>query len=409
MVDVLFYMLAKTLSLYKNAYTGLTPSSWWLSGVMLINRSGTMVLPFMTLYMLQQGFSIGQAGIVMGMFGLGAVAGAWLGGKLTDRIGFYRVQIVTLIGGGFFFIVLGQMNTFPLICIFSFVLSMVNEAFRPANSTAIVAYSKPENRTRSYALNRLAVNLGWAVGNALGGILATFNYKLLFWVDGITNIVAALLLWYFLRPSQQYTTTKKKTEPVDPNHSPYRDKVFLWFAFLTMLFACAFFQFLGNTNAYYKVELHFSEAFIGFLGALNGIIIAVVEMVLVYKLEGKRNNTYYIIRGVCLVGLAYFLFNLLDMNHAFAIFVVTVLTVGEIFALPFMNTFWIGRSAEHNRGQYAGLYTIAWSIAQTAGPLAGSQIAERAGFATLWWVMGSICFLIAIGFALMHRMLKIVT
>jgi predicted MFS family arabinose efflux permease len=400
-------MLAKTLSLYKNAYTGLTPASWWLSAVMLINRSGTMVLPFMTLYMLKLGYTIGQAGIVMGLFGLGAVVGAYLGGKLTDRIGFYRVQLITLLGGGVFFMVLGQMNSYPLICIFSFVLSLVNEAFRPANSTAIVAYSKPENRTRSYALNRLAVNLGWAVGNALGGILASIDYELLFWVDGITNIVAALLLWYFLRPSQQVTSTEKKKEPADPSHSPYRDKVFLWFALLTMLFACSFFQFLGNTNAYYKLELHFSEAYIGFLGALNGILIAVVEMVLVYKLEGKRNNVYYIIRGVALVGLAYFLFNLLDMNHALAIVVVTVLTIGEIFALPFMNTFWITRSADHNRGQYAGLYTIAWSIAQTAGPLAGSQIAERAGFETLWWVTGSICFLIAIAFGIMQRKMKL--
>lgn len=399
-------MLGRTISLYKNAYTGLTPSMWWLSVVMLINRSGTMVLPFMTLYLLKRGYTIGQAGIVMGLFGLGAVLGAWLGGKLTDRIGFHRVQMATLIGGGVFFMVLGQMHSYPLICVFSFVLSMVNEAFRPANSTAIVAYSKPENRTRSYALNRLAVNLGWAVGNALGGLLASIDYELLFWVDGCTNIFAAFLLWRFLKPSEKVAASGEKKEPADPSHSPYRDKVYLWFTFLTMLFACSFFQFLGNTNAYYKIELHFSEAFIGFLGALNGVIIAIVEMVLVYKLEGRRRNTYYIIRGVALVGLAYFLFNLLDMNHAFAIMVIAVLTFGEILALPFMNTFWITRSRDHNRGQYAGLYTIAWSIAQTTGPLVGAQIADRAGFETLWWIAGSLCFVVAIAFGIMQRIMK---
>lgn len=400
-------MLARTASLYKNAYTGLTPSSWWLSGVMLINRSGTMVLPFMTIYLIvDKGYSVGKAGIVMGLFGLGAVVGAWIGGKLTDSIGFYKVQLVTLLGGGILFMVLGQLQTFPLICIFSFVLSMVNEAFRPANSTAIVAYSKPDNRTRSYALNRLAVNLGWSVGNALGGFLSSIDYELLFWVDGITNIVAAVLLWLLLRPSQQpKAATEDKKEPVDPRHSPYRDKVFLWFAFLTMVFACAFFQFLGNTNAYYAVDLHFSNMFIGLLGALNGILIAIIEMVLVYKLEGRRSNTFYIIRGVCLVGLAYFLFNLLDMNHFFAIIVITILTVGEMLALPFMNTFWITRSADHNRGQYAGLYTIAWSVAQTMGPFVGAQIAQQSGFETLWWTVGSICFVIAVGFSFLQRRL----
>src|SRR6185312_16333118 len=99
---------------------------------------------------------------------------------------------------------------YPLICGCAFLLSMVNEAFRPANSTAIATYSKEENRTRSYSLNRLAINLGWAVGNAIGGLLASINYHLLFWVDGGTNIIGALLLWYFLRPSKNYQARQQK-------------------------------------------------------------------------------------------------------------------------------------------------------------------------------------------------------
>ena len=127
--------------------------------------------------------------------------GAWLGGWLTDRLGFYPVQLATLLGGGILFIVLGQAKTFPLICTVTFLVSFVNEAFRPANSTAIAFYSKTENRTRSYSLNRLAINLGWALGSGLGGFLAHINYELLFWVDGITNIAAAIVMWLFLKTS----------------------------------------------------------------------------------------------------------------------------------------------------------------------------------------------------------------
>ncbi|HEY8896342.1 MAG TPA: MFS transporter, partial [Niastella sp.] len=163
-------MISRTLSLYRNAYSGLSPSIWWLSFIMLVNRSGTMVLPFMTIYLTTaKGYSIGKAGFVMALFGLGAVTGAFLGGKLTDRIGYHKVQLITLLGGGVLFMLLGQMQTYPLICLFTFLLSMVNDAFRPANSTAIVAYSKENTRTRSYALHRLAINLGWAVGSAIGG------------------------------------------------------------------------------------------------------------------------------------------------------------------------------------------------------------------------------------------------
>src|SRR5580692_8626673 len=103
-------MVTKTFALYKQAYSGLSRSTWLLSFVMLINRSGTMVIPFMTIYLTQpsMGYSIAQAGLVMGIFGLGAVCGGFLGGRLTDRIGFHQVQLVTLTGGGFLFMVLGQ-------------------------------------------------------------------------------------------------------------------------------------------------------------------------------------------------------------------------------------------------------------------------------------------------------------
>lgn len=160
-----------------------------------------MVLPFMTIYLTNLGFSIFQAGVVVGMFGAGAICGGYIGGKLTDKIGFYRIQLFTLTGGGCLFIVLGFMKSYPLICSFTFILSLVNEAFRPANNSAIVTYSRTENRTRSFSLNRLAINLGWALGGTLGGLIASFNYHLLFWIDGFTNIIAAVMLYYLLKPA----------------------------------------------------------------------------------------------------------------------------------------------------------------------------------------------------------------
>src|SRR6476646_5937731 len=130
-------MLARTARTYKNAYSGLSRSTWLLSLVMLVNRSGTMVLPFMTIYLTGIGFTLFQAGMVVGMFGVGSICGGYLGGKFTDRIGYYRIQLITLLGGGCLFIILGLMKNYALICIFTFILSMVNEAFRPANNTAI--------------------------------------------------------------------------------------------------------------------------------------------------------------------------------------------------------------------------------------------------------------------------------
>jgi predicted MFS family arabinose efflux permease len=370
---------------------------------MLINRSGTMVIPFMTLYLTspKMGYSVGAAGIVFGLFGVGAFTGAFFGGKLTDRVGFYPVQLITLFGGGILFMVLGQMKTYPQICIFTFLLSFVNEAFRPANSTAIAFYSKEENRTRSYALNRLAINIGWAVGSGIGGLLAKRSYELLFWVDGFTNISAAVIMWLFLKPVDYRPSPKKRGDPIV--HSAYKDRTYIVFIIITVLFASCFFQIFTNLPVFFKKELHFSEPYIGLLMASNGVIIALVEMVLIYKLEGKRASTIYIILGVALVGLSFLFLNFPGMSARLAVIMILLVTFGEIFAMPFMNTFWIARTQLTNRGQYAALYTMAWSAAQCLGPMIGAQVAEHYSFTALWWGVGTLALFASLSFWQLHR------
>ena len=354
-----------------------------------------MVVPFLTLYLISMGYSVSKAGFVFAFFGLGAFSGAFIGGKLTDKIGFYPVQIMTLLGGGIMFFVLSEMKTYWLICLFTYLLAFINEAFRPANSTAIAFYSQADNRTRSYALNRLAINLGWAIGSGVGGILANINFSLLFYVDGITNIVAAILIWIFLKPVTFKSGSEKHFEAAR-SLSPYRDKVYLLFILLTVFFASCFFQLFTNLSPFFFSELHFSKPLIGFLLAINGIIIAIVEMVLIYKLEGRRKNLDYIFIGILMVGIAFLMLNIPGMGPLLALCMITMVTFGEIFSMPFMNSFWISRTQPANRGEYAALYTMAWSAAQTLGPLGGSQLAGHLGFKWLWFSSGALCITVSL-------------
>lgn len=393
---------------YKKAYSGLPREVWLISLIMLVNRSGTMVVPFMTIYLTspEMGFSIGKAGIVLGVFGLGSILGGYLGGRLTDKVGHHKVQYFTLLGGGLLFILLGQVQHFTWICVVTFLLSLVNEAFRPANAASIALYSNAENRTRSFSLNRLAVNLGWAVGGALGGLLASIDFTVLFWVDGITNILAALLLRRLL--SSTNATRIKSQQQAGKLHvqSAYRDRVYLLFIFLTVLFSICFFQMFSTLSAYFKNERGFSSLYIGMLMAVNGLVITFIEMLLVYKLEGKRSPTFYITWGVFFVAFAYILLNLVEVTHIIALIMILMITIGEIFSMPFMNSFWTSRSNDHNRGQYAGLYTIAWSIAHTTGPMVGAQLAQAAGFRVLWWSIGALGGLTTIGFVGLHLLIR---
>ena len=394
-------MLSATVNLYRNAYTGLTRRVWLLAIVMLINRSGTMVLAFMTLYINHIGYSTELAGLVVGVYGIGSLVGAFIGGKISDRFGFYYTQFFSLFCGGLLFITLGQMKTYLSICVCTFFLAMVNESFRPANATAIAHYSTPQNRTQSFSIIRLAINLGWGVGGALGGFLASFNYHLLFWVDGLTNISAALLLLWLLPKvslAQQRNVTKDTVEKQKAKPA-YTDKGFLYFIGLQVLFATCFFQLFTTIPLFFKEGLHINEFWIGILLAMNGIIIALVEMVLVFKLEGRRPYLRLMSYGTIIMAISFFVLNIQFM-HSFSIAVLSMLlmTVAEMVSMPFMNSYYISRSSEGNRGQYAAYYTMAWSAAQVIGSTSGTQIAHAIGFNNLWWIVGGICLLTATGY-----------
>ena len=393
-------MITRTVTLYKTSFTGLSKEAWLLSVIMLVNRSGTMVLPFMTLYLTGKDMnrSLSDAGIVMGLFGLGSIIGAYFGGKFSDKIGFYKVQLFTLIFGGVMFIILGQVKTFPLICVFAFLLSLINEAFRPANSSAIAFYSTTENRTRSYSLNRLAINLGWAVGASIGGLIAGYNYELLFWVDGITNIFAAILLLNFLKPVIKLKKEIHKHIDVPIKMSAYKDKTYLWFLVLITLFACCFVQLFTTIPKYFRDDLFLNERYIGLIMAINGIIIVAIEMVLVYTLEKKNKNTQYIIIGLILCACSFLSLLIPGNAKLISLTMILFITIGEIMSMPFMNTFWIQRTNDTNRGQYAALFTIAWGTANTLGPYLCSALVDATSFKVLFVALGVVLLLTGFGF-----------
>ncbi|WP_262506534.1 MFS transporter [Sphingobacterium sp. T2] len=195
---------------YINSYKGLSQAAWLLALVILINRTGSMVIPFLGMYMSSElGFSKTQIGLVLGCFGLGAVCGSWLGGWLTDRFGNFKVQAISLMAVIPLFLVLPAFTTFEGLAPMIFLLSVVADTFRPANSVSVARYAKPENITRAYSLNRMAVNLGFSIGPALGGFLATISYHWIFYGNAIAAGLACIVFIYFFKNRKPNVTTKE--------------------------------------------------------------------------------------------------------------------------------------------------------------------------------------------------------
>lgn len=395
-------MFQRVFQAYKTSFSGLSRETWLLSLVMLVNRAGTMAVPFMSLYVtLKLGRSLAEAGLIITLFGVGSVLGALTGGFLTDRIGFRWVQIVSAVLSGLLFIGYGYITDFTTLCVLTVLLSMVADALRPANHAAIAAYSSRENLTRSYSLNRLAINLGWSVGGTVGGLLAAIDYQFLFYVEGGTNIMAGLMIWMLL-PSNLTSVRKfsKKTEQANSKSHPWMNPVFLQFMLFATLFTTAFFLVFRLVPVFWKAEWAISERGIGLLLGLNGIVIAFAEMVLVRKLEKFGNTLRFIVWGTVFCGLGYALLLLpWGSGLMIAAFFILAITIGEMLAFPFITSYIMSQANPDNRGAYATAITLSWSFAQIIGPSGGGWIAEHLGFTWLWVALIALCIITGLGFS----------
>lgn len=390
-------MILKIAHTYRSSFTGLSRETWLLSSIILINRAGTMVVPFMSMYITQNMHrSVADAGIVITLFGVGSVLGSATGGHLIDKVGFRPVQIVASIAGGILFILFGMVESFPALCGLTVGMSFVAESFRPANVAAIAAYSTPENLTRSYSLNRLSMNIGWAVGSSMAGILAAINYHLLFWVEGIAYIIVGLLVIVLLPGARQIPGKKVIPTASLKAMSPWRDGFLLRFLVLATIYTTCFILMFRLVPVYWKEQLHIDESMIGLLLGLNGIIIALFEMVLVRHWERKQRHVYYIVAGVIATAIGYCCLTLQGMPALLiATGSVLFLTFGEMMAMPFINTVIMQRANEYNRGKYAAAFALSWSVANIIGPVGGALVVVQGGYVVLWGVLAGLCVVCA--------------
>ena len=308
-----------------------------------------------------------------------------LGGKLTDRIGYYKVMKTSLFLTGLLFLALQFVTTFYGFCIGIFLVMLVADTFRPAMFVALSAYSKPENKTRSVTLIRLAINLGFSAGPAVGGIIITsLSYSGLFWVDGITCVLATFLLIKVLNPKKARVLDEVKvTNPV----SVFTDKAF-WVFFVAMfIFGFVFLQYFSTIPLYYKDTHYLSELEIGLLMGMNGFLIFLLEMPLIKWLEeSKYSKERLMFIGLFLTGIS---FLLLNVTGWVGILIVGMLfmTIGEMIAFPFSNAFVMERAKKGNQGEYMAYYSIAFSLAHIFGHNSGMQMVAAFGFDKTWWVI----------------------
>jgi predicted MFS family arabinose efflux permease len=364
---------------------GLPREVWLICVTTLVNRLGTMALPFLVLYLTEgRHWAAEEAGSAMLVYGAGALLTGPFSGRLADRLGHLQVLEGSLWTSGALLMLLpfasGRWLLYPLI----FLWAALTQAFWPSAMALLASVSDPASRKAVYSLHRLAVNLGMSVGPALGGFIAHKSYTWVFWVDGLTTLASALLLNLFL-------TRREATEPPEaaPTLRAWKDRrlTLLLLAFVPVLMV--FFQVEGALPLWVVRDLRLGNPFFGLLFTVNTLVIVLLEVPLNLRMGHWSHGRQLLLGSLCYaVG-----FGLTGWATTRGLLLATVViwTFGEMILLPAMSDAVASLAPPERRGEYMGLYSTAFAAALMLGPWLGVLVYARYGGAWVW----AACFLAA--------------
>jgi predicted MFS family arabinose efflux permease len=364
---------------------GALPSKIWIHfTATLINRMGTMAVPFLVLYLTKDvGFTAEHAGLMLSLYGAGSLVASPFVGKLADRIGPVRVMKASLLASAAFMFAYPFARSTASVIAVTVLMAMATEAFRPASLSVLTDIAPPELRKAAFAVNRLAINLGMSVGPAVGGYLAEISFPSIFRVNGAASVAAFCVLAFTGFQVAHHAASANPETSAAPRSGPaYKDLALLAFLVASVPLAAVFFQHEGALPLDVVNGLGLSESFFGWMFTINTIMIVLLEVRLNLSTSHWPHRRSLSIGGLFIaVG-----FGAMAFAHTGAAIAATVVvwTIGEMILLPSMSNYVADLSPADRRGEYMGLYSMSWGVAFALGPWLGTVVLERYGRNVLW-------------------------
>lgn len=385
---------------------GLPKNIWLISIASLINRSGTMVIVFLTLYVSQGlGEEPTSAGLVVAVYGLGAFVSAPFVGRLSDKIGELLLMKISLFGSAVFLFVFPFISNYYFILLLSFLWAIVNEAFRPASLSFISNESTSKQRKTAFALYRLAINLGMSIGPVLGGMLSEISYDLLFYVDAGTSLSAGIFLTAAKWDIRKSETTETETLPELKStfFSALADKPFLFFLLAALPVSIVYMQSMSTLPLFVVENLGFSNSTFGMLIAVNTVLIILIELPLNASMTNwKDENSLYL--GALLTGIG---FGALVFADSFLLLITSIVvwTFGEMIFFPGAAAMASEIAPAKRRGEYMGFYQMVFSLSFMLAPYLGTLIYDSFSPRILW-IAAFFFSLLSLGFVYFSKVYK---
>ncbi|MDX2705341.1 MFS transporter [Streptomyces sp. PA03-6a] len=387
-------------------FRGLPRGFWWLWSSTLVNRLGTFVYPFLTLYLtLDRGFSATAAGLVVSCFGLGSVAGSLVGGELSDRLGRRSTMAGSYVVTAAVTAALAVTTQVAAVVVLTFLFGAGSSAPRPALSAMISDLVGPEDRQRAFSLNYWAVNVGFGLSSAMAGFLVRADFVWIFIGDAVTTLACGLIAWWRLpetRPTTKHASSAPTAGPAAARGMTLalRDGRLLVLTAVSLALWLLFHQ--GVTTLPVAMEGQgLSARTYGLVISLNGLVVVLLQIPLTSWLRGRR-------RGPLLAGAA-LLFGAGFGVTAFARDValvyglgVVIWTVGEMVFAPTSAAVVADMSPPHLRGRYQGVFGFGTAAASFVAPIAGGVVLDLAGGTVLWAGCAAVGLLASCAFVVLR-------
>ena len=345
---------------------------WVLFAGTLINRFGTFVLVFLALYLTRKGFTAPQAGLAMGAYGCGAIGASIVGGWLADHIGRRNSIVLSMVTSAVVMLLFPRAEAYRVLVGLSCLAGFCAELYRPAAAALIADVTTPAERVTAFALYRLAINLGFAAGPAVGGFLATRSFTFLFVGDALTSLVYAVIAIAALpnRVGEHGEAPQRRSAlPVI-----LRDRPFLLFIASTLMASTVFMQHVSS----YPLQIDaygYSSAVFGMLISMNGVIICLTELPLT-SFTRRRPAARVMTTGLVIIGIGFVPTGFVS-SIPLLLVTVAVWTFGEMLYFPMASAHVANLSPPDMRGRYHGAWGIAWGLGAVMGPVAGTWLFAR--------------------------------
>ncbi len=384
------------------------PTQLWVivAGGFINSLGSALVFPFLTLYLRQRlGISLLQVGLVFTVNAAATLCAGMLGGYIADRFGRRTVMLTSLLSTSAALLLMGLASTYGQMVALAAAIGLTSPISQPARDAMIADLTQPAQRAEAYSVLRVAHNLGYAIGPAIGGFLASVSYLLSFGLAAASSLAVFVLTWFLVRETLPAGAKEQaRSNPTQGFGPAFRDTTFMLFCTLGLLTAVAYAQVTTNLPVHMKESLGLGERYFGWIMTTNAAMVVTLQMA-VTRAISRWARFPTLALGAALYGAGV---GAIGFVSAFPGFIAcaVIYTVGELITSPTATALTADLSPPEMRGRYMGLLALTWGLAYGIGPALGGAMYDAGLKAVLWFAAGGLGMVTALGFLALHRRVR---